>query len=228
MIGGSLVTAYALLLGANDFHLARLSGLGAFATLGSLLSAYWVGHLGHRKGLVVWGMTLSRIIWGVLGLIFFAVGGGQTRIVLFMGLAAVAACLIQLSNNAWMSWMTDLVPLGRRGRYFSVRNTLLGLVSQAAVLGSAKAIDIFKARGQQPMGFLVIFAGCRRWRCFPVGSSPGSGNHRRTAKVPCRLCGCCACRLPTRVSGTCCCSSCSGASRSAFPARSGTRTCTRI
>ena len=155
---GALVTGYALFLHASDFHIGALSAVGALATIGALLSAYWIGYVGGRKGLVVWGTALHRLLWGLLGLLPLLLGASRRWIWLFVVLVGVLAAIQHFTNNAWLSWMTDLVPLPSRGRYFGARSALLGLVGLAASFAGARTMDHLRAQGREATGFAIVFA----------------------------------------------------------------------
>lgn len=155
--GGALVTGYALMLGANDFHLGLLSALGALATVGSLVSAQLVGALGSRKRLTIVAATAGRALWALLCALPFAPLLPGTRLWLFFLVVFLANASVNLANNAWISWMTDLVPLQRRGWYFGLRNTVLGAVGMAASFGFGKLFDWYKGHGLQPQGFALAF-----------------------------------------------------------------------
>ncbi len=153
----SLVTAYALMLGANDFHLGLLSALGAAGTLGSLAGAWAAGLIGDRRKLVVAAAVGGRSLWAFLcALPFLHVLPGWRLPAFFLTVLA-SNLLTNAANNGWLSWMTDLVPLEMRGRYFGRRNTILGTASMAVAYAAGKAFDWFKARDMQPHGFAVIF-----------------------------------------------------------------------
>jgi MFS family permease len=80
--------------------------------------------------------------------------------------------------------MTDLVPLPRRGRYFGLRSTLLGLVGLAGSFAAAATMDRFRAQGQEAAGFALVFAAVsalallsslilnRQWEPPTHGESP--------------------------------------------------------
>ncbi|MCX7049687.1 MAG: MFS transporter [Candidatus Sumerlaeota bacterium] len=155
--GGALVTGYALMLGANDFHLSVVSALGAIATLGAIVSAQVVARLGQRKALSVFGGLFSRGLWLPLGLLPFLGLSPGWSLLIFFALILLAGLAMNLSSNAWLSWMTDLTPSERRGRYFGLRNTLMGVVSMAVGYGAGKLYDILKAHGAQRGAFLLFF-----------------------------------------------------------------------
>lgn len=155
--GGALVTGYALMLGASDFHLGLLAALGALSTVGSLAGAQLVGILGSRRRLVILAATAGRALWALLCALPFAPLLPGSRLWLFFLTVFLATSSVNMANNAWTSWMTDLVPLERRGSYFGLRNTVLGAVGMAANFGAGKLFDWFKARGLQPQGFALVF-----------------------------------------------------------------------
>ncbi len=153
----SLVTAYALMLGANDFHLGLLSAVGAAGTLGAVAGSWGVSLAGSRKILVVAAAVAGRALWSLLCLLPFLPVLPGWRLPAFFLVILLSNLLINAANNGWLSWMTDLVPLEKRGRYFGKRNTILGAVSMAVTFASGKAFDWFKAGGRQETGFALIF-----------------------------------------------------------------------
>ncbi len=155
--GGALVTGYALMLGASDFHLGLLAALGALSTVGSLAGAQLVGILGSRKRLVILAATAGRALWALLCALPFAPLLPGARLWLFFLTVFLATSSVNMANNAWTSWMTDLVPQQRRGSYFGLRNTVLGAVGMAANFGAGKLFDWFKAGGRQQQGFALVF-----------------------------------------------------------------------
>jgi len=156
---GALVTGYALMLGANDFHLGLLAALNALSTVGAIFSAYLVGLLGHRKKLTVWAATLGRLAWAGLCILPFINMLPGWKLLAFFLIAFLANTSVNMANNAWLSWMTDLVPLNRRGSYFGMRSTVLGVVTMAANYGAGKFYDVMKGQGQQQLAFVIIFGG---------------------------------------------------------------------
>lgn len=154
---GALVTGYALMLGANDFHLGLLAALNALSTVGAIFSAYLVGLLGHRKKLTVWAATLGRLAWAALCVLPFINMLSGWKLLAFFMVTFLANTSVNMANNAWLSWMTDLVPLNRRGSYFGMRSTILGVVTMATNFGAGKLYDIMKLQGLQERAFAIVF-----------------------------------------------------------------------
>jgi MFS family permease len=155
--GGSLVTAYALMLGADDFHLGLISALTALSTIGAILGAQWVGLLGRRKPLSVLCSAGGRSFWAILCLLPFLPLTPAVRLSLMLATLFIGNWFVNLSGTGWLSWMTDLVPLERRGRYFGLRNTVLGGVAMVTSFGAGWILDGFVARNLRAQGLAAIF-----------------------------------------------------------------------
>jgi hypothetical protein len=54
------------------------------------------------------------------------------RFALFVGAIFAGNALTQAGGAAWLSWMSDLIPIERRGRYFGIRNAVIGVIGMAA------------------------------------------------------------------------------------------------
>jgi MFS family permease len=154
---GVLVTAYALMLGADDFDLGLLAALTAISTVGAILGAQVVGAVGGRKSVSLLASVSGRVLWAVLCLIPFLPVGSEWKLALFLVTVVIGNSLVNLSGTAWLSWMTDLVPLEKRGWYFGIRNTVLGAVAMITTYATGWIFDAFVARGRKPQGFAWIF-----------------------------------------------------------------------
>lgn len=62
-----------------------------------------------------------------------------------------------MAGNAWLSWMSDLVPPDRRGRYFGLRNTVAGISAMVSIYGAGLILDYFRVQGAAAQGYAVIF-----------------------------------------------------------------------
>lgn len=144
---GVIFTGYALWLGASPAVLAALGAMPLLAQMAAPIALFWRGS--RRR----------------MSAILSAAGRGMFALVLFLpllpsewripGLIAVAA-LTQLTlapvGVLWTSWMADLVPEAKRGRYFGLRNSFLGLVGTLGNLVAGVVVDALP----KPWGFLVV------------------------------------------------------------------------
>lgn len=144
LVGGSLITAYALMLGANDFAIGLLGGMGMISTIGLLAGARLSIRDGRRKPLVVRAALTGRLLWSALCLLPFIPIASGLKLAVFLLLVLLAQFLLQMAVNPWTSWMSDLVPEERRGRYFGLRNTICGAVGMLASYAIGSAFDTLK------------------------------------------------------------------------------------
>jgi MFS family permease len=157
-IGGSVfLTGFAMLLGASSFHLGLLGALPFLGQLTGFLGAYLEERVGNRRAMVLYGALAGRLVWALLlALPFLGFLGGAQLAVFFVGLA-ISYALNGIAGNAWLSWMSDLVPPRERGSYFGTRNTLAAIAAMAATYLAGLGLDALRAQGNEPLGYALIF-----------------------------------------------------------------------
>lgn len=153
----ALVTGYALMLGANDFHLGLLSALAALGTIGSIIGAELTGFLKKRKFLTIISNVTGRGMWGLFCILPFTSLLKQQQLYLFLTIALISYTLVHTATNSWLSWMTDLVPQEIRGRYFAMRNTIIGIVTMITIYMASHAFDYLKLKYTEQIGFSIVF-----------------------------------------------------------------------
>jgi MFS family permease len=157
LTAGMFLTSYALYIGLNDFGIGFLSAIPAFFTGFAFLSIYLVKIFGSRRRLCVLFSGIGRGVFLLFGITL------QLRIPvshsIFFILIAIHNILMNIAGNAWQSWMSDLVPKERRGRYFGVRNTLLNLVGMITNIIGGKILDIHRLAGSLEHGLGLLFTG---------------------------------------------------------------------
>jgi MFS family permease len=156
--GGSVfLTGFALLLGANSLQLGIMGALPFIGQLFQFVGAYLEERIGKRRELVVYASLAGRALWALLlALPFMTFLGGAQIAVFFVGLG-VSYALNGIAGNAWLSWMTDLVPARQRGSYFGVRNTIAAVASMLATFLAGRALDGARAQGNEMVGYALIF-----------------------------------------------------------------------
>jgi MFS family permease len=166
MFGSSenYIVPFALLFGASVLQVSLLQGLGQVGVgLSQLFGSFVVHHTGRRKGLCLLGNTLHAFSWLfvffitlITRLVWFAI--------LFFGLGLT---FTNLGGPGWISWMNDLVPREVRGRFWGIRNRILGLAQFAAIF--AAGLSLFWAQQVRAelaaygilfsFGFMARFSG---------------------------------------------------------------------
>jgi MFS family permease len=162
----AMITAFAARLGATDAQFSFLTAAGTIATVGSMIGALILGRVGSRKR-VVMGAIWNRVLWIVLAAIPLLRLPAAAGLQILMAVVLLTSLIDNILGNAWMSWMTDLVPAERRNRYFGLRNAICGTVGLAATWTLAKAFDYLEVPGRLgPMYAYVpffAFAGFAGW-----------------------------------------------------------------
>ncbi len=141
---GPFLAGYALFLGANDFQLGLVAAFPFLAQAFQLLGALGVEKFKGRKKFNLYGSLFFRSIFLIFVFLPFFPQSQKVKIVIFLLILSLSAAVANLVAIAWLSWMSDLVPEQRRGRYFGLRNTVLGFITMAANFGGAKLIDYFR------------------------------------------------------------------------------------
>ena len=155
LAGGMFLTGLALWLGANSFQIALLSAIPSLATGFGFLSGYLVRRAGQRRGLLVWTCAIGRSVFIVL--VPFLLLRVRVGLVLFFATVAVSSLIMNLAGTVWQSWISDLVPEERRGRFFGLRNAIHGLLGVATAYGAGRGMDWLKAQGHEPLGYALAF-----------------------------------------------------------------------
>ena len=111
LTGGAFLVAFALALGASNFHIGLLAAIPFLAQFLQLPAFYLVEKVRARRGIVIAFSGASRLFWiliAAIPLLFAAYTGAGlyvliVALILFAGMGAVSAI-------SWNSWMRDLTP----------------------------------------------------------------------------------------------------------------------
>lgn len=144
--GGAILTAWAIHLKASTFVTGAILALSQLAQLFQFPAAWTTSWLGHRRA-CIWLVAASRQAMLPLALLPFLPLSDVARQKVLLVVAALSAVLSVLGNNAWVSWMSELVPKRVRGRYFGRRTALCTLGGALAAAGAGVLLDFAKAHG---------------------------------------------------------------------------------
>ena len=130
--GGAVLTGWALYLHASALIVGLLGALTFAGQLVQLPAAWVSATFGHRKACIVTVAASRQALLPLVALPFLPLEEGSKQLLL-VAVAAVSALLAVAGNNAWVSWMGDLVPHTLRGRYFGRRTALTTLGNTVAM-----------------------------------------------------------------------------------------------
>jgi hypothetical protein len=98
------------------------------------LGAMLVERIGRRKDIVVFaGGWMARIAVLLITLLPLLLKG-EALILIMIGMAVARDAFNQLGSPAWTSLVGDIVPIERRGVYFSSRNFIMGAAGMVTIL----------------------------------------------------------------------------------------------
>ncbi len=157
--GDSFIVPFAEALKANAFHIGLLS---AFSGLISPIAQHFGNKLMEkfsRKQIVKEFVLLQALVWIPIAVLAFISWKSIPSYFpwILIALYVLVSIFGGLAHPAWFSWMGDIVPENHRGKYFSRRNLITGIIGiVAAILGSL-LIKQFKITGLTFIGFGILF-----------------------------------------------------------------------
>jgi MFS family permease len=127
---GPALAGFAGALKANDLSFGLLSGIPFAATLLQIPFASLVSRTQKRKKyMLTLGLT-SRLLWILVGLVPYFVPMDPVwlrlwSVIFLVGISSFGGAVI---NVSWFPWLSDLLPMRIRGRWFSLRDSINSLI----------------------------------------------------------------------------------------------------
>ena len=150
----SFMGVYALSLGASDTMLGWLSSLPALiALLSQIPAAVITEHQPHRLKVLVPFSLAFRSGYLLFAFIPFLPLTPTLRAWVFIALVSLMNFPGAVANVSWAAMMGDIFPTTLRGRIFSDRNMLLGVVTMLCTLSAGPLLDTI----QYPYNFMTLF-----------------------------------------------------------------------
>lgn len=149
---GSVLVGYLLALGATPFHIALVGSVPLLSQMASPLGAWAAEVLGGRRAIAAILGATGRASW-ILAAFLPQLGLPEAlQPTLLVALVFFASAFQSATGTIWASWMGDVVPDDRRGRYFGMRTGVLGVIGTAANLGAGAFLD----RVAAPLSFQLV------------------------------------------------------------------------
>jgi len=150
----SFLTPFAVALNASVNFIAALTYvpqlIGAFM---QLFAAKVVEIIKDRRKILVVGSLIHAVLWIPLLLIPYATPKQKFLLIVYVTLQNIIA---QLMNPVWNSLMGDIVPMYERGRFFGLRNRVVGATSFIAALAAGFILNYFSPKNPF-LGFTILF-----------------------------------------------------------------------
>jgi MFS family permease len=151
--GESYVSPFAIALKATDPQIAFLSSIPQLASsISQLFAAKVTDVYKKRKQIILISTLVQSLIFFPLFIIPFLTKN-ITLLILFFTIYWIAG---YFGKPAWNSWMGELIDENRRGRYFGLRNKIMGFFAFSSVFAAGFLLDTF-TKFNPFLGFGVIF-----------------------------------------------------------------------
>lgn len=131
---GTPFTLFATQLGASEFHFGLLTSMPYLAALLTLPASFLIEATGARRKVFLSGLYPQRLVWFAIALLpiwMLTAYGAAARphaMNLFLLLMFFMYASGAVGGCSWQSWMADLVPERRRGKYFA-RRRQIGIIA---------------------------------------------------------------------------------------------------
>ncbi len=144
---------------ASGFQLGVMGAIRQAAMFAQLPSAFLVERLPRRKSFWAVAAITHRLLWLVPALLPIVwPEGGAHWVLLLIVVLGISDVLGNASTAPWLSWMADLLPASRAGRFWGARQRLLSIVVLVAALTFGWILDAIHRPGNALLGFTIVFA----------------------------------------------------------------------
>lgn len=156
-------------LQAGDLAFGILNGIPQAAALLQIPFSMLVNRTHKRKKYILTLGVFSRVLWLFFGMIPLVVPASPSWLPLWtlIFLLGLSSCCSAVINVSWFPWFSDLAPLRIRGRWFSLRDTLIAGCNFLFGLLVAYLLDALPAQSKYVIIFLIGGAlGVMDMLCF--------------------------------------------------------------
>ncbi|MDA3874918.1 MAG: MFS transporter [Kiritimatiellae bacterium] len=163
LCGGIFLVGFALnVLSATPLQVGILAALPVSANMAQLVGSVIIERFGHRRIFCIAWVTLARLFWIPILLIPLPLfsGWADSRIWILVVMVGLASLLGSMSGVGWLGWMSDLIPMATRGRFFARRNIVCASAGMTATLtGGAFLQQWSDDKGaSDPWGYVTLFS----------------------------------------------------------------------
>ncbi len=160
-VSGGFISAFALLIGASNFHIGVLTAIPFAAQALQILAVVVIERVQMRKAIVIVTYAIAYATWVPVALIplFIEVPhqGAVILLLTFVGARGVATAFVV---TGWNGWLRDIIPVDRAGDLLGRRLKIATVAAIITGLGAALFVDWWKgfaAPGSEAFGYSIAF-----------------------------------------------------------------------
>ncbi|MEI6845813.1 MAG: MFS transporter [Candidatus Firestonebacteria bacterium] len=155
-MAGSIATGYVLLLGASEFEFGLLTAFGSIATISAPFFSFIVDRYTQKKKLTLLACLPVRLLQFAIALLpllmFYKIL--PKPLALYLVITIIMSFFNVFANQAWFSWMGEIIPAKGRGYYFGRRNFVGSAVAMVFSVIAGLYLDGFQ---NKYFGFTSLF-----------------------------------------------------------------------
>lgn len=156
LTAGTLLATFLLTLGATGFQIGLVAALPLLSGLLQPAGAEFIrSRGGWRKPVCLAAALVDALLW-VVSLAAVVWLPSAAAVLLLIGVLTLQYAASAFVGVAWTSWISDLVPLRLRGRYFGTRNFICNAFGAATAAVAGQAI---RAAGENPLPIFLWAIG---------------------------------------------------------------------
>lgn len=160
--GNIFVTKLLLILGASPLHFSLLSAFGQFSAVFQPLGVAITHRLMQRKRTCLTMAGIGRFLTLFIGLsLLFSNPANGIWFVLVLFL--ISQAFQSIAGNIWIAWISDIIPVRLRGRFFSRRNQILLFAGLIVGYLVSFHVDLFEKKSGVFRDFYLHFLGGREY-----------------------------------------------------------------
>lgn len=147
-------------LGASGMTQGVAATVNQLAIGTQIPGALVVESLQRRKVFWAIGTIIHRMMWFIPAAVVWFMPGQPSAAKLIIIVASLSALVANATGAAWQSWMADLIPEARRGRFWASRQAWTMTAFLIGIGTAGYALDNIKPHpdGGPMVGFAVVFA----------------------------------------------------------------------
>jgi hypothetical protein len=145
LVQGAFLTNFVLFLGANNFTISIITAIPFLVQASYFLSPILTGKFHSRRKVAAVCSAIGRSLWLFSGAIAFLPISSGAKVACFIATLAAGSALEVIGQNAWQSWMADLVARGA-GRVSQLAQHLHGSRGAGGDGGRRGGDGLFSAR----------------------------------------------------------------------------------
>lgn len=159
-VSSSYITPFALKLAAQPIHIGIISSLASLVSPLAQLKGSSLMEKYRRKSIATKTVILQAILWlpiSLLAILAWKNIAINYLLYAFILFYTILVALGGLAHPAWFSWMGDLISDERRGRYFSKRNRITGIVDFTTTILAVILLQFLENKNFALVGFAILF-----------------------------------------------------------------------